>query len=61
MPIINYKRVAETSKKRFFDKEDVNEINKGYIKKFLNAYDVNNERLGIFINNIYSLYSSKDL
>ncbi len=62
MPIIDYKKLSEKSTESFYNRQDISEQNKEYIRKFLKSYNRSYARIDIFIRHtVYFLKYSKDI
>lgn len=62
MPIRDYEKEAKINLENFYNNEEISETNKGYIKKFMVAYDVKPATQSIFLNYVrVFLAKSKDL
>jgi integrase len=55
MPIVDYEHKAILEEKKFFNNQKISETNKGYVKKFLDVYDVSAARKVIFFQKISNL------
>lgn len=55
MSIVNYDHLAKTKLKKFLEDKDISDINKEYVRKFLDQYEVSSARKAIFFERIIFL------